>query len=379
MDKTITKISLACLYLIISLALTQCQNASEIPAVEVLIDEQEQPAVHEIDVEFVEFLSDYLVKLTSKSNFSGVVLFARGEKVLFYRAYGLASREYNAMNTTDTRFNMASASKMFTSVIIARLVEENQLSFTDPIGNYLDTDWVSSEVGSQVQISHLLNHTSGLGHYWDEFDKYAHTIRDLSDYKPIIDDTLAFEPGTEWQYSNSGYLLLGVIIEEITGKSYYENVQTMIYDPIGMADSGFFMLDEPHQNLATGYYEDEEDNGKLKNNLPLHGVRGSSAGGGWSTGADMLRFFLALRADTLISNKTREILWTPKPKSQEYGYGFQIKDNWVGHWGGFPGIEAFAMYFPDSDHTIIIFSNYWDSALPLINKLDRWYPKFNQE
>jgi hypothetical protein len=93
----------------------------------------------------------------------------------------------------------------------------------------------------------------------------------------------------------------------------------------------------------------------------------------------MLRFFLALRADTLISNKTREILWTPKPKSQEYGYGFQIKDNWVGHWGGFPGIEAFAMYFPDSDHTIIIFSNYWDSALPLINKLDRWYPKFNQE
>jgi CubicO group peptidase (beta-lactamase class C family) len=378
MDNKITKIGLACLYLIISLALTQCQNVSKIPAVEVLVDEQEQPAVHEIDVEFVEFLSDDLVKLTNKNNFSGVVLFARGEKILFYRAYGLASREYDVLNTPDTRFNMASASKMFTSVIIAKLVEEEQLSFNDPIGNYLDTDWVSSEVGAQVKISHLLNHTSGLGHYWDEYDKYSYAIRELNDYKPIIDDTLAFEPGTDWQYSNSGYLLLGVIIEEVTGKSYYENVQTMIFDPIGMVESGFFLLDEPHQNLATGYYEDEEGQGKLKNNLQLHGVRGSSAGGGWSTGADMLRFFLALKSDTLISSETREILWTPKPMSPDYGYGFQIEDNWIGHWGGFPGIEAFAMYFPTSDHTIIIFSNYYDSALPLINKLYRWYPKLTQ-
>jgi CubicO group peptidase (beta-lactamase class C family) len=374
-----TRIISVSLLFLLSFTLIQCQRTGEAPTVVPQIDEREQTTTHEIDGEVVAFLSDYLVRLTTKSNFSGVVLFAREEQVFFYRAYGLASREYDSPNTPDTRFNLASASKMFTAIIIAKLVEEGRLSFDDPIGHYLDADWVSSKVGAQVRISHLLSHTSGLGHYWDKYDQYAHAILELSDYKPILDDTLAFEPGTEWQYSNSGYILLGAIIEEVTGKSYYECVQEMVLDPSGMTRTGFYKLDEVHSNLATGYFEDEEDGGKLKNNLQLHGIRGSSAGGGWSTAADMLRFFLALESDRLISRETREILWTPKPSSPDYGYGFQVKENWVGHWGGFPGIEAFVMYFPASEHTFIVLSNYYDSALPLIDKMDSWYKKLDRE
>jgi len=211
----------ASLCLLMSVMLLQCQNARRTPTLEP-IGALEQPATRGSDAEIVAFLSDYLDRLAGRRNFSGVVLFARDESVLFHRAYGLASRSYNARNTTDTRFNLASASKMFTAVAIAKLVEDGRLSYDDPIGTYLDTDWVSQEVGATVQVKHLLNHTSGLGHYWDKWDDYANTIRELDDYKPIISDELAFEPGTDYQYSNSGYLLLGAMIEKITGKTYYQ-------------------------------------------------------------------------------------------------------------------------------------------------------------
>jgi CubicO group peptidase (beta-lactamase class C family) len=367
----------ASLFLLISVVLVQCQIVPKTPTLEPT-SAQEQPATRGSDAEIVAFLSDYLDRLAGNLNFSGVVYFARDESVLFHRAYGLANRSYNVRNTTDTRFNLASASKMFTAVAIAKLVEEGQLSYDDPIGTYLDTDWVSQEVGATVQVKHLLNHTSGLGHYWDDWDDYANTIRQLDDYKPIISDELAFEPGTDYQYSNSGYLLLGAIIEKITGKTYYEHMQRVIFDPCGMADTGFYEMDIPHPNLATGYYEDEEDDGKLKNNTLFLGVRGASDGGAWSTATDMHRFVLALRSDMLVNSDTREILWTPKPMSPEYGYGFQIRDHWVGHWGGFTGFEAFVFYFPASGHTFVTFSNYWDSALPLIDRMEKRFQKLDQ-
>jgi CubicO group peptidase (beta-lactamase class C family) len=268
---------------------------------------------------------------------------------------------------------------MFTAVAIAQLVEEGRLSYDDPIGAYLGTEWISQDVGARVQVGHLLSHTSGLGHYWDDWDCYAHTLRTLDDFEPLISDELAFEPGTEYQYSNSGYLLLGVIIESVTGKTYYEYIQEGIFDPCGMTHSGFYERDVPLSGLATGYYEDEEEGGRLKNNTLFLGPRGSSAGGGWSTAADMHRFLIALRSDLLVDAETRENLWAPKPMSPEYGYGFQIRDNWIGHWGGFPGFEAFVFYFPASGHTFIALSNYYDSTLPLIDKMGRWFQQLDRE
>ena len=266
---------------------------------------------------------------------------------------------------------------MFTAVAIAKLEQEGRLSYDDPIGMYLDTDWVSQDVGAEIQIKHILNHTSGLGDYWDRWDYYANVIRDLEDYKPIISDELSFEPGADYQYSNTGYLLLGIIIEKVTHKSYYEYIQEVVFNPCGMVDTGFFEMDIPYPDLATGYFED--DGGQLRSNAPILGIRGGPAGGAWSTAADMLRFILALRSDMLITTETREILLTPKPLTPEYGYGFQIRDNWVGHWGGFDGFEAFVFYFPESGHSFITFSNYWDSALPLIDRMDKRFQKLGQE
>jgi CubicO group peptidase (beta-lactamase class C family) len=344
-----------------------CGPAFETPTSQPALTSQEQPAEHDIDREVVNRLSRYFAEAAEAGEFSGVALFARNEQVLFHRAYGLASRRYNVANTVHTRFNLASASKMLTAVVIAQLVEQGQLSYEDRIGSYLSPHWVSEEVGEKVRIKHLLSHTSGLGHYWDEWDCYGNTIRTLAGYKQLISDDLAFEPGTSGQYSNTGFLLLGVIIEKVTGRSYYDVVRDVVLEPSGMADAGFYEIDEPHPNLATGYFQEGR---RIKNNLLLHGVKGSSAGGAWSTAADLHRFFLALEADRLVSAETREVLWTPKPMSARYGYGFQTTGGWVGHGGGFPGISALVRYYPDSGHTVIVLSNYSGPALQLEELLE---------
>jgi CubicO group peptidase (beta-lactamase class C family) len=333
----------------------------------------------EADAKIVHFLSTYVPKLAQKHDFNGVVLFARDEEVLFHQAYGLANRRSSARNESSTSFNLASASKMFTAVALAKLEEKGRLSFDDMIGKYLGSDWVSPEVGRRVRIRHLLNHTSGLGMYWDKWDQHADQIRTIDDYRLIVSDNLAFEPGTRHEYSNTGYILLGAIIEEVSGETYYDFVQRTIFEPCGMASTGFYENHKTREGLAVGYYEDKDDDGKLKDNLSLHGVRGSSAGGGWSSTSDLHRFLLALRDDEIIGSRTREVLWSARPESPKYGHGFQIGKKWIGHMGGFPGIEAFVYYFPNSGHIWIVLSNYYDSALPLVKKMRKRFGTLRAE
>lgn len=324
------------------------------------------------DVEMVQWLETFAAEGAANGNLSGVVLYARGEEVLFQRAYGIANRETGARNETTTRLNLASASKMFTAVAIGKLVEEGRLSFDDPIGKYLGTDWVSADVGRKVLVRHILNHTSGLGMYWGEkWTAVSSRVDTIDDFRMVTSDELAFEPGTSEAYSNTGYIFLGAIIERVTGETYYDYVRRAIFVPCGMASTGFDRTDRALGGFAVGYFHDEEDGGKLKSNLGLHGARGASAGGGWSTAADLHGFFLALRGDRMIAASTREMLWTPKPLTPKYGYGFQIGDcfagpGWIGHDGGFPGVEAFVSYHPSTGHTLVVLSNYYDSALPLM-------------
>ena len=338
-----------------------------------LIDIGEQIPKKENDKKLVEFFSRFFQKLSDKNNFNGVVLFARGDKIFFHRAWGIANRESNQQITTSTKFNLASASKMFTAVAIAKLAEEGKLTFDNNISQHLDDGWFSGELGRKILIRHLLSHTSGLGHYWEEFDKHVGKIIDIADYKSIISTKPSFKPGTAGKYSNTGFILLGAIIEAVTGQSYYDYVQQLIFKPLHMDNTGFFRMDKPDLNRTVGYFEDEEDDGILKNNLDLHGIRGSSAGGCWSTAADMHRFMRAFASDKIISYKTRKYLLTPSPFYKNYGHGIQLKKGWYGHWGGFPGIEAFVMYYYQTGHTLIVFSNYYDSALPFLKKLKYIY------
>lgn len=366
------KLKIFCLLSLSLLNLGLCTYGSQ-QIIKPFIGNDETIPERENDIKLVEFFSKFFQELADKNNFNGVVLFARDDKIFFHRAWGIADRESNWPITTNTKFNLASASKMFTTISIAKLAEEGKLKFDDNISQYLDNDWISNEIGHKILINHLLSHTSGLGHFWEEFDKHTGSIIDIDDYKEIIVPKLSFQPGTAGKYSNTGFILLGAIIEAITGQSYYEYVQKLIFKPLHMDNTGFFRMDEPHPNMAIGYFEDEEDDGILKNNLDLHSIRGSSAGGCWSTASDMHRFMRGFASEKLLTSSTKKYLLTPSPFYKNYGHGIQVKMRWYGHWGGFPGIEAFVMYYHKTGHTLIVFSNYYDSALPFLKKLTYIY------
>jgi CubicO group peptidase (beta-lactamase class C family) len=316
----------------------------------------------------------FLERLAKADVFSGSALLAKDGKVIFTFVSGEASKAFAAPNTLDTKFNLGSMNKMFTAVAIAQLVEQGggKLSFDDPVSKYLGPDWLASEARDKITIAQLLSHTSGLGsHFTDEFWRTSRTLyRDLDDFKPlIVNQTPAFEPGTSWAYSNSGFLLLGAVIEEVTGGSYDDYIAAHILKPAGMTDTGCFEMDIDTPNLAIGYSFELGPDGESRwvNNLFKHVIKGGSAGGGFSTTPDLLRFDQALRSGKLVSTEMLNTLWSPKPASPDYGFGFQLdgapNDRIAGHGGGFPGISSVLDMYPDTGMTFIAMCNYDDAAV----------------
>ncbi|MEM6690818.1 MAG: serine hydrolase domain-containing protein [Planctomycetota bacterium] len=324
------------------------------------------------DTELVERAS-VLMKRAEEQGFSGAVLLARASEPVFAQAYGLANRSYRIPNTLKTKFNLGSMNKMFTAVAVMQLVEREKLSLNDHISKYLDETWIPQKVSRTIQVKHLLSHSSGLGNYFNEtFEQSARTrFRNTSDYKVLLsDETLAFLPGSSWRYSNTGFLLLGAIIEEIAGVSYDEYVRKNIYIPAGMNSSGCFDLDVPNENIAFGYWNDR---GKLRNNLFLHVIKGGPAGGGYSTVGDLLKFSESLTSGKLLTLESTRELVTPKPRSPSYGYGFEINRSpsglMVGHSGGFPGIEAHFSILLDKSITLIVLCNADESVGLVLDEL----------
>ena len=167
--------------------------------------------------------------------FSGAVLVARNGKTVFAQAYGLADREKKTPNTLKTRFRLGSMNKMFTAVATLQLVQSGKLDLKAPFGNYL-TDYPNKDVASKVTIEQLLSHTGGTGDiFGPEFDKNRLELKTLQDYVKLYGNRAPeFEPGSRWQYSNYGFLLLGVLIEKVSGQSYYDYVHDHIFKPAGM-------------------------------------------------------------------------------------------------------------------------------------------------
>lgn len=307
--------------------------------------------------------------------FSGTVMIARDGRPLFQRACGLANRADTIPMRIDTKLNLGSMNKMFTAVAIAQLVEAGKLAFDDPVGKHLP-EYPDGEVAAKVRIHHLLTHTSGLGsHFTDEFQNASRTrFRTVRDFMGIVEkQKLAFEPGTRWQYSNSGFLLLGATIEKVTGRSYFDYVREHIYQPAGMANTDAYEMDEPVPNLAIGYVRDREQPARWRNNLFMHVIKGGPAGGGFSTVGDLIRFADAVRNGTLVKKSTWELLATGKPdlNSPDYGFGFGISADgeMVGHTGGFPGISAQLAIYPRSGYAIAALSNYGAPATAVVDQV----------
>ncbi|NTV72525.1 MAG: beta-lactamase family protein [Azonexaceae bacterium] len=209
-------------------------------------------------------------------------------------------------NLVDTKFNLGSMNKMFTAVAILQLVEQGKLSVGDRIIDVLP-DYPNREVPAEVTIDQLLTHTAGMGDCFtgDFFTTPPEQLKTVAGYLPLfVDKPLQFEPGTQYAYSNEDYIVLGLIIEKITGQSYFDYVRENVYALAGMVNTDAFDLDTPVPNLAIGYTtQDAEGNqtGELADNTPLMPVKGTPAGGGYSTAGDLLSFKEALLGNKLLS------------------------------------------------------------------------------
>jgi len=326
---------------------------------------------------------DALVESLAKENrFSGTVLLAKNGVPFFQKAVGQASIRYAAPVRLDTKFNLGSMNKMFTAVAIAQLAEKGKLSFTDTVGKILP-DYPNAAVREKVTIHHLLTHSSGLGSYFSS-KKYEDTwtkIFTVDDFlKTFAEEPLAFAPGERFQYSNSGFIVLGKIIEKVSGMSYYDFIRENIYKPAGMTNSDSFEMDKDVPNLATGYTRinpvSDQPDGTLRNNTFQHSIKGGPAGGGFSTVQDLLLFDQALRSGRLLNAKSVETLLTGKISMggpMQYGYGFGVqtlrsKHRIIGHNGGAPGINAWLDSYWEDGYTVAVMCNLDRCAQPVVQR-----------
>jgi D-alanyl-D-alanine carboxypeptidase len=281
--------------------------------------------------------------LAKAGEFSGVVLVAKDGKAIFNKAYGLSDVANKGQNRLDTKFNLGSINKMFTKVAIGQLVKAGRLSFTDKLIKVLP-DYPNRAIAEKVTIGQIVIMTSGLGDIFGDryFSADTHKIRTLKDYLPLFaDKPLEFEPGSANRYSNAGYVVLGLVIEKLSGKSYYDYVRENVFGPAGMRDTDSFEIDRLPANTAIGYMKKGTPE-RVPNADSLPG-RGSSAGGGYSTADDLMRFVAALTEGKLVVPDDDGTLPT-----EFKGFGFA---------GGSEGVNGILLANPKTGYTIIVLSN----------------------
>jgi CubicO group peptidase (beta-lactamase class C family) len=336
------------------------------------------------DEKISSFVDSYVKGLVAKDRFSGTVLVAKDGKPIYKGVFGEACKRYNVPNKLDTRFNLGSMNKMFTGVAIMQLVEQGKVKLDDPVGVYLP-DLPRKEIAEKVTIDHLLSHRSGMQDYWEEmFDTTFWMIKTVDGLASLIfKDTLLFEPGTDFHYSNSGPIVLGMVIEKVTGQDYYDYVLEHICKPAGMINTDCYEVDRPEPNVAIGYTKVNYDGsidpgGKWRNNFFLHAVKGGPAGGGYSTVEDLLAFDIALRRNKLISKESFENMITPRSdRSSGSGYGYLFGNrevggqHIVGHGGGAPGINAVLDMYLESGYTVAVMANYDGAAGRVADVLEK--------
>jgi CubicO group peptidase (beta-lactamase class C family) len=326
--------------------------------------------------ELLQEVKGMMQRLTKADVFSGTLLIAKGDKVLMTFVGGEASKRFHVSNNLETKLNLGSMNKMFTATSIMQLVEKGVFALDDPISKYVDESWLPQEITSKITIYHLLTHTSGLGSYFNEtYMKGSRELfRNVEDFKPLVQgEKPAFKPGERFRYSNTGMLLLGVVIESATGGSYFDYIRKNIYEPAGMKNSDSYEMDYPVENLAIGYSPDPSSPYGWQNNLYKHVIKGGPAGGGFSTVADLHRFALALLSEKLVSKKSLDKMWTDH-SGENYGFGFTVSEGpagkIVGHSGGFDGINGNLSIYLGEGYIVAVLSNYSRGASPVARKIE---------
>lgn len=303
-------------------------------------------------------LDELMSAYAQNREFNGSVLIAQSGKILLEKGYGFQNLEKKLNNTSATLYPIASITKTFTSTLILKLAELKQLSIQDKLSKY----YPDYPKGDSITIENLLTHTSGIFNYTEDNDfmfnessKHAPEQKILSLFK---NKPLDFASGTGWNYSNSGYSLLGYIIEKVTKMSYYSAIRKYIFEPSGMSNSGFNFVGLPTERKALGYYS---DSGKDYNKLaPLEDSSVVFAAGAiYSSVNDLYKWHLALQGNQIISKNTLDKAYTPFKKN--YGYGWIIDSLYqkriVSHSGGLPGYRSNFARVIEDDICIILLNN----------------------
>lgn len=313
-------------------------------------------------------IDELMSKYEEYDQFNGSVLVAENGEVIFKEGYGLANMEWDIPNAPDTKHRVGSITKQFTSMIIMQLMEEGKLELDKPITTYLKN--YPKETGNQVSIHHLLSHTSGVPNmtsfpgFFEDMSRNPYSVKELT--QVFADSSLVFTPGEKYAYSNSGYILLGSIIEEVTGKSYEEVLHERILDPLNMNDTGYDHFEEIIKNRSTGY---EQRGSKFTNSKYLDMSIPYAAGSIYSTVEDLYKWHKALLNNELISEKTKELMFKAHKKMgpQAAAYGWFVGDQKFGrendsvfttvHSGGINGYSALITRIPEDDALIVLLNN----------------------
>ncbi len=346
------------------------------PADDPTIELPEPPITSE---KLAAWLDDYLKKLVSEDEFSGSIALAKDGEIFYSAAFGEANKRYDVANKLDTKFNIGSMNKMFTGVAIMQLVADGRLSLDGTVGEYLP-DYPNDEVKSKVTIRHLLSHRSGMASYWKElFDTAMWEIRSVREFAMLTaEEPLQFEPDEQFMYSNSGPVLLGLILEEVTGQNYHDYILAHVTGAAGMLNTDCYAVDDPVKNLAIGY-ERRPDGMRghtpWQSNLYMHSAIGGPAGGGYSTAPDLIAFATALRRGTILDRQWVDTLWVERSPEAGYGFLFGVEmppgEKIVGHGGGAPGINAKLDMYLDAGYDIAVMANHSGAASKVSRVIER--------
>src|SRR5580704_14688301 len=307
-----------------------------------------------------------LDQAAAADQFSGAALVAKNGKPVFTAAYGMADREKKIPNTLSTKFRIGSMNKMFTATAVLQLVQAGKIHLDDSLAKYLPA-YPNKDLASKLTIHHLLTHTGGTGDFFGpEFDKHRLELKTLQDYVKLYGKRpLGFEPGSRWDYSNYGFLLLGLVVEKASGQDYYDYVREHIFKPAGMTSTDSLPEDQAVPNRSVGYRHSDTDPNALVRNDDTLPYRATSAGGGYSTVGDLLAFANAIENHKLLDAAHTDLLVTAKadtPGGRKYAYGFfnRTLPNGVacfGHGGGAPGMNGELAICPASGYTVVVLSN----------------------
>lgn len=301
----------------------------------------------------------YMKNCYAQNGFSGAVLVANDHDVLLDKGYGMSDYEKKTTNKPHTVFEIGSVTKQFTATAIMMLQEKGLLNVKDPIYKYIP-DYPK---GNKIKIYNLLTHTSGLPEYL-QFVKSLESVKHTYTPKALIElfknKPLDFKIGTRFQYSNSNYILLGYIIEKVSGMKYEDFIKRNIFKPLRMNNTGFLSNQAPIKDKAIGYSMIDQENNAYTKSSEMESSLPYSAGEIYSTVEDLYKWNNALFTEKLIKKESLNKMFTPD--LEDYGFGWRIKkasdeSKIVFHGGNIPGYTAFIERNINKKNTIIILSN----------------------